>query len=90
MDSDPYQVAVVPRAARDLEQLPEKVAIACIEFLFNTLADQPHRLSKPLQRELAGQRSARRGGYRIIFRVDEDRHRIEILHIGYRGHVYGT
>ncbi|MDN5797677.1 MAG: type II toxin-antitoxin system RelE/ParE family toxin [Intrasporangium sp.] len=47
-------------------------------------------MSKPLSRELAGQRSARRGSYRVIFAVDDDRHLIEILHISHRAHACRT
>jgi mRNA-degrading endonuclease RelE of RelBE toxin-antitoxin system len=86
----PYRVEVVPRAAHDLEQLPGKIAAACVEFMFTTLAENPYRVSKPLFRELAGQRSARRGSYRVVFRVTEDKRLIEVLRVGHRGHVYRT
>lgn len=88
MTDPPYRVEVVPRAARDLEQLPYKIASACIEFIFGPLATNPYRVSKPLFRELAGQRAARRGAYRIVFRVDDDTQLIEVLHISHRAHVY--
>lgn len=90
MTEPPYRVAVVPRAVRDLDRLPTKIAAACVEFIFNTLADRPYRVSKPLFRELTGQRSARRGAYRIILRVTDDQRLIEVLHISHRGHVDRT
>lgn len=62
-DPPPYRLEVVPSAGRDLDQLPEKIAVACVEFIFTTLAANPHRVSKALVRELAGQHSARRGAY---------------------------
>ena len=37
-DPPPYRVEVVPSAGRDLDQLPEKIAVACVEFIFTTLA----------------------------------------------------
>jgi mRNA-degrading endonuclease RelE of RelBE toxin-antitoxin system len=86
----PYDVEVVPRAGRDLEQLPGKIATACVEFIFTTLAANPYRVSKPLFRELAGQRSARRGSYRIVFRVNDDKRLIEVLRVSHRGHAYRT
>lgn len=90
MAEPPYHVEVVPRAGRDLDNLPGKVATACVEFIFTTLAANPHRVSKPLFRELAGQRSARRGSYRIVFRVDDDARLIEILRVSHRRHAYRT
>ena len=42
----PYQVAITARADRDV---PEKIAAACVEFLFGPLAGNPHRLGKPLR-----------------------------------------
>lgn len=90
MNDSPYQVEVVPRAGRDLELLPPKVATACVEFIFTTLAAGPYRVSNPLFRELAGQRSARRGSYRVVFRVNNDERLIEVLRISHRGHAYRT
>ena len=30
--SEPYQVRITARAARDLQRLPEKIATACVEL----------------------------------------------------------
>jgi mRNA-degrading endonuclease RelE of RelBE toxin-antitoxin system len=76
------------RAARDLQRLPEKIATACVEFIFAPLLDNPQRVGKPLRDELAGLRSARRGDYRVVYAIREERERIEILHIGRRSDVY--
>lgn len=88
MTDEPYRPAITARAARDLARLPEKIATACVEFIFGPLADSPHRLGKPLRDELARSRSARRGDYRVIYAIREDRHVIEIEHIDRRGDVY--
>jgi mRNA-degrading endonuclease RelE of RelBE toxin-antitoxin system len=85
---EPYRPAITARAARDLARLPEKIATACVEFIFGPLADNPHRLGKPLRDELAGSRSARRGDYRVIYAIREDHHRIDIEHIDRRNDVY--
>ncbi|MGI8627857.1 MAG: type II toxin-antitoxin system RelE family toxin [Geodermatophilaceae bacterium] len=76
------------RAARDLQRLPEKIATACVEFIFGPLLDNTQRVGKPLRDELAGLRSARRGDYRVVYAIREERERIEILHIGRRSDVY--
>lgn len=86
--SEQYQVQITARAARDLERLPEKVATACVEFIFGSLVENPRKLGKPLRDELAGLRSARRGDYRVIYALIESNRRMEIVHIGRRSDVY--
>ena len=81
-----YRVKVTARAARDLDRLPEKIATACIEFIFGPLAANPQRLGKPLTGPLAGQHSARRGTYRVVYRIRDQT--IEIVHISHRGDSY--
>lgn len=67
--SDPNHVAIIARAARDLERLPEKIATASVEFIFGPLADNARRVSKPLRAELAGSHVARRGDYRVFYAI---------------------
>lgn len=88
MSNAPYEVAITARAARDLQRLPEKIAAACVEFLFGPLADNPYRLGKPLREELAGLHCARRGDYRVIYAINDPHRRLEIVHIDRRGDVY--
>lgn len=84
----PYRVEVDRPARRDLDRLPHKIAAAIVEFITGTLADNPHRLSKPLRAELASYRSARRGDYRVLLRIDNDQHAILIVAINHRAHIY--
>ncbi|MGB6246296.1 type II toxin-antitoxin system RelE family toxin [Gordonia sp. (in: high G+C Gram-positive bacteria)] len=63
---------------------------AVVEFIAGPLAENPHRLSKPLRDELDGLRSARRGDYRVLLRIDEPQHTIVVLDIGHRSHIYRT
>lgn len=86
--SEPYQVQITARAARDLQRLPEKLAPACVEFIFGPLVENPRRVGKPLRDDVAGLRSARRGDYRVVYAIVEDARRIEIVHIGRRSDVY--
>lgn len=83
-----YSIRVTTRAERDLQRLPEKIATACVEFIFGPLADNPQRVSKSLRGELAGLHSARRGDYRVIFSVVEDARALEIVHIDRRSDAY--
>ncbi len=83
-----YEVRISARAERDLLRLPEKIGAACLEFIFGPLADEPQRVGGPLSGQLIGMRSARRGSYRIIYKIDEQRHQVGIVHIDHRGDVY--
>lgn len=84
----PYGVEVDGPAQRDLQRLPHKIAAAIVEFITGVLADNPARLSKPLRAELSGYRSARRGDYRVLIRIDEDRRVVLVVGIKHRAHAY--
>ena len=83
-----YSIRVTARAERDLQRLPEKIATACVEFIFGPLADDPQRVGKPLRGELAGLHAARRGDYRVIYGVADHARTVEIVHIDRRSDVY--
>lgn len=68
--------------------MPEKIATACVEFIFGPLADNPRRAGGPLRAELVGLHSARRGDYRVIYGAAEDTLTVEVLHIDRRSDVY--
>lgn len=80
-DDHPYHVAITATAARDLQRLPEKIAAACVEFVFGPLLNNPHRLGKPLRNDLEGLHSARRGDYRVVYAIDD-------IHIARRSASY--
>jgi mRNA-degrading endonuclease RelE of RelBE toxin-antitoxin system len=86
--SEPYRIGITARAARDLERLPEKIATACVEFIFGPLADHPHRVGKALRDELGGSHVARRGDYRMVYAIRENRRLVEVEHIDRRSDVY--
>ena len=86
--SEAYDIRVSARAERDLTRLPEKIATACVELIFGPLADNPHRLGGTLHGRLAGLRSARRGSYRIIYTINEEARRVDVVHVDQRGDVY--
>jgi mRNA-degrading endonuclease RelE of RelBE toxin-antitoxin system len=76
-------------AARQIEHgLPESVATAIIEFLTGALAENPYRVGKPLRDELAGWYGARRGSFRIMYRIDETARLVEVLRIEHRKDSY--
>ncbi len=75
-------------AAAATGKLPEAVAAAVIEFLTTTLIDQPARVGKPLQDDLAGIWPARRGTYRVLYRIREDVHEVVVLRVEHRRDAY--
>jgi mRNA interferase RelE/StbE len=83
-----FEIAWTGPARRALTRLPEKVATAVVAFLYGSVAENPHRVSKPLTLGLTGLYSARRGGYRIIYRTDEPAHVVEVLAIEHRADAY--
>jgi mRNA interferase RelE/StbE len=84
----PWTVEVTSPALRGFRRLPEKAAAAIVEFVTGVLADNPHRLSKPLTNELLGMRTARRGDYRVLFSLDAERHILYVYRIEHRSDVY--
>ena len=59
-----------------------------VEFLYGSLAESPHRVGKPLKLGLAGMHSARRGDYRVIYRIDDDQRLVAVLAIEHRSDIY--
>lgn len=85
-----WQVGLSSRAIRDVDQLPPRVTPAVIEFIYGPLADNPRRLGKPLRDDFAGEWSARRGPYRVLYRLVENQELIVVTRIGHRAKVYKT
>jgi mRNA-degrading endonuclease RelE of RelBE toxin-antitoxin system len=71
-----------------LDHLPEKVATAAIEFIYRALAANPHRVGRELRLDLTGVWSARRGDYRVLYCIDEEQTRVEVIVIEHRRDVY--
>ena len=59
-----------------------------MNFLTSTLVSEPRRVGKPLRGDLAGIWSARRGSYRVLYRLREDRREAIVLGIDHRRDVY--
>ncbi len=88
MAQDPYAVGWTGVSRRALGTLPEKVATAAAEFVYGSLAGSPHRVGKPLRLGLEGLHSARRGDYRVIYRIDDTRRFVTVMAIEHRSDVY--
>lgn len=87
MTEAPWDVLVMAPARRQIDRLPISVAAAVIETL-GTIATNPQRLGKPLRFELEACHSARRGPYRIIYRIDDATRSIKILAVAHRADAY--
>lgn len=85
--SGEWTVEVAAPARRAIDRLPEKVATAVVETLA-AIAGDPYRLGRPLKLDLEGLRAARRGPYRVIYEIDEERRVVTARAIGHRADVY--
>lgn len=83
-----YEPVLTASALRSLQAVPPRIAEPLVEFIFGGLASEPRRRGKPLQRELEGRWAARRGDYRIVYRLDENTKTMYILKIGHRSQIY--
>lgn len=88
MSQPPYRVTWTPTAQRDIRRLPEKVAAAVAEFVYGALADNPARVGRALHLELAGLHAARRGDYRVIYRIDDTTRTVRVMSIDHRADIY--
>lgn len=83
-----HAVTWTATATRALQRLPEKVATAAVEFIYGSLAENPHRVGKPLRFELEGLHSARRGDYRVVYEIDQTEATATIIAIQHRADVH--
>lgn len=88
-EEDEYELVLTPPARRALTaRLPEAVAAAVINFLTTALVREPRRVGKPLRGDLAGVWAARRGSYRVLYRVREETREVIVVRIEHRRDAY--
>ena len=96
MSSEPglgtYALRTTPTVRRALsETLPQAVASAAYEFIIGPLLNEPYRVGKRLLPPLDDRLSARRGTYRIVYRVDDDNSRVvTVVDVAHRRDAYRT
>ena len=83
-----YELVLTPPAVRAIQSGLPGVAAAVIEFLTGALVDNPRRLGKPLRGDLAGIHSARRGTYRVLYRINEEDREVIVGRIQHRSDAY--
>jgi mRNA-degrading endonuclease RelE of RelBE toxin-antitoxin system len=85
----PFDLVLSPSAHRQpSHQLPESIAFAAYEFIDGPLLDNPARVGKRLKPPLADRHSARLGTYRVIHRIDDHEHRVEVVAVVARRGAY--
>jgi mRNA interferase RelE/StbE len=62
--------------------------VSAAEFIVRALADNPQRVGKRLQAPLDDRHSARRGTYRVIYRIDDEQRSVTVLDIAHRRDAY--
>jgi mRNA interferase RelE/StbE len=84
-----YEVRFTRSARRALaDELPEKVATAAFTFIMGDLRENPRRVGKQLVEPLYPLYSARRGEYRVIYRILDEVLVIEIVTVAHRRDAY--
>jgi mRNA interferase RelE/StbE len=87
--SERYELVVKASARRALEQvLAPSAAFAAWEFISGPRLDNPRRVGKPLVEPFQGDWSARRGHYRVRYRVDDEKRTVTVLDIASRSDAY--
>lgn len=80
-----FALVTTPTARRQLtDVLPEAPAFAAYEFIVGPLLDNPHRVGKQLRAPLEDRHSARRGTYRVVYRIDDRRRTVTVLDVAHR------
>jgi mRNA interferase RelE/StbE len=83
-----YAICLSRQAKHALsEVLPESVAAACYQFVYGDLASNPFQVGKQLDPPLYPRYSARRGDYRVIYRIENQTVVVSVLTIHRRRDV---
>lgn len=88
MTEGAFEIDWASSALRSLNRLPEKIADACVEFVYGGLAQNPYRAGRALRFDIEGKHSARRGDFRVIYEINDDRHVVTVVAIGHRSDIY--
>lgn len=87
--SERYELVIKAPARRALEQvLAPSAAFAAWEFIVGPLLENPKRVGKPLVEPFQGDWSARRGHYRVRYRIDDEKHTVTVIDIASRFDAY--
>ena len=86
-----YELRTTSTVRRALsETSPEAVAAAAYEFITGPLLTDPHRIGKRLLPPMDDRFSARRGTYRVIYRIDDKARVVTVVDVAHRRDAYRT
>ena len=93
MADEAYGLSLAPAARRALTAGPPvglslAVVMAVGQFISGVLLEKPHVVGKPLTNELTGYHSARRGPYRVVYRIDDNARIVHVVRIDHRADAY--
>ena len=69
---------------------PEAVAAAACEFITGPLPLDSHQIGKRLLPPMDDRSCARRGTYRVIYRIDDKTRAVTVVDVAHRRDVYRT
>jgi mRNA interferase RelE/StbE len=91
LEEGPYELRTTSTVRRALsDTLPEAVAAAAYEFITGPLLVDPHRIGKRLLPPMDDRFSARRGTYRVIYRIDDKDRIVTVVDVAHRRDAYRT
>jgi mRNA interferase RelE/StbE len=89
---DSYELRTTSTVRRALSETlpPEAVAAAAYEFITGPLLTDPYRIGKTLLPPMDDRFSARRGTYRVIYRIDDKARVVTVVDVAHRRDAYRT
>jgi len=88
-EHEPYLVSLQARpAATSASTFPWRLLLLRWRQSGGSTAVNPYRAGKPLDEPFDGFYSARRGTYRIVYRIDEAKRLVEIYSVRHRRDAY--
>jgi mRNA interferase RelE/StbE len=88
MTEAPWDLVVAGPPRRAIDRLPEKIALAVLDYVVGPLLENPHRVGKSQRGDLAGLHSARVGAYRIVYEINQASRLVRVIYIDHRADVY--
>lgn len=88
MTEAPWDLIVAGPARRAVDRLPDRIALAVLDYLVGPRLESPQRVGKPLRGDLAGLHSARVGAYRIVYEINQTSQTVRVIYIDHRADIY--
>ncbi len=84
-----YELVVAgPAAPAISDELGEGIAAAMLDFITGALIVDPYRVGQELRNQLVGVYSARRGTYRVLYRIDDEHRTVTVIRVDHRRDIY--